>query len=40
MSELLHKADVQLFRKMVNNKEHYIHQLLPRKNSTHETPRL
>ena len=29
LSELLHEADAQLFRKMVNNKEHCIHQLLP-----------
>jgi len=40
LSGLLHEADAQLFRKMVNNKEHCIHQLLPpEKNSTHETPR-
>ena len=26
---LLHEADVQLFRKMINNKERCIHQLLP-----------
>jgi len=29
LSGLLHEADAQLFRKMVNNKEHCIHQLLP-----------
>ena len=31
LSVLLHEADVQLFRKMINNKEHCIciHQLLP-----------
>jgi len=41
LSGLLHEADAQLFHKMVNNKEHCIHQLLPpEKNSTHETPRL
>ena len=29
LSGLLHEADTQLFHKMVNNKEHRIHQLLP-----------
>ena len=29
LSGLLHEADAQLFRKVVNNKEHCIHQLLP-----------
>jgi len=29
LSGLLHEADAQLFHKMVNNKEHCIHQLLP-----------
>ena len=29
LSVLLHEADAQLFRKMINNKEHCIHQLLP-----------
>jgi len=29
LSGLLHETDAQLFRKMVNNKEHCIHQLLP-----------
>ena len=29
LSGLLHEADAQLFRKMVNNKERCIHQLLP-----------
>jgi len=29
LSGLLHEADEQLFRKMVNNKEHCTHQLLP-----------
>jgi len=28
LSALLHEADAQLFRKMINNKEHCIHQLL------------
>jgi len=28
LSVLLHEADAQLFRKMINNKEHCIHQLL------------
>jgi len=38
LSVLLHEADAQLFRKMINNKEHCIHQLLPpEKNSTYET---
>jgi len=38
LSVLLHEADAQLFRKMINDKEHCIHQLLPpKKNSTHET---
>jgi len=29
LSVLLHEADAQLFRKMINNKEHCMHQLLP-----------
>jgi len=29
LSVLLHEADAQLFRKMINNKEHCIYQLLP-----------
>jgi len=29
LSVLLHEADAQLFRKIINNKEHCIHQLLP-----------
>jgi len=29
LSVLLHEADAQLFHKMINNKEHCIHQLLP-----------
>jgi len=29
LSLLLHEADAQLFRKMINNKEHCIYQLLP-----------
>jgi len=29
LSVLLHKADEHLFHKMVNNKDHCIHQLLP-----------
>jgi len=29
LSVLLHEADAQLFRRMINNKEHCIHQLLP-----------
>jgi len=33
LSVLLHEADVQLFRKMINNKEHCVHQLLPPENT-------
>ena len=29
LSDLSHEADARLFRKMANNKEHCIHQLLP-----------
>ena len=29
LSVLLHEAEAQLFRKMINNNEHCIHQLLP-----------
>ena len=29
LSVLLHEADAQLFRKMINNKDHCTHQLLP-----------